>query len=49
MKKLLVLVLLLAAQDLETLDQRQAGVEHDRELAGEDGDLVALDLAAYLG
>ena len=31
-----VLVLLLRAEDVEALHERQAGVDHDRELAGED-------------
>jgi hypothetical protein len=30
-----MLVLFLLSQDLKTLHERQAGVEHDRELAGE--------------
>src|ERR1700720_4338440 len=38
-------VLLLIAEDLQALHQRQAGVEHDRELAGEDGDALLADAA----
>ena len=38
------LVRLLPAEDVETLHQRQAGVDHDRELAGEDGQVLGRDL-----
>ena len=38
-------VLLLVAEDLQALDERQAGVEHHRELAGEDGDALGADAA----
>ena len=41
-------VLLLVAQDLEALDQRETGVDHHRELPGEDRDLLAADAAAQL-
>ena len=37
------------AQDLEALHQRQAGVDHHRELPREDRDLLAADAAAELG
>ena len=43
------LVLLLAAQDLEALHERQAGVDHDRELAGEDREVLGGHAAAELG
>ena len=42
------LVLLLAAQDLEALHERQTGVDHDRELAGEDGEVLGGHAAAEL-
>src|SRR5207302_675299 len=35
-----IFVRLLLSQDIETLDQRQAGVDHDRELAREDRKLL---------
>ncbi len=38
-------VRMLLADGIEALDQRQTGVEHDRELPGEDGDLGLGDLA----
>ena len=37
--------LLLIAEDLQALDERQAGVEHDRELAGEDRHPLRADAA----
>ncbi len=40
------LVLLLAAQDLQALHERQARVDHDRELAREDGERLRRDAAA---
>jgi hypothetical protein len=42
-------VVLLRAEDLQALHERQAGVDHDRELPGEDGDLLAGDPSAHLG
>ena len=39
------LVLLLAGQNLEALHQRQAGVDHHRELAREDGQLLRVHAA----
>ena len=42
------LVLLLAAQDLEALDEGQTGVDHDRELAHEDGQVLGGDAASEL-
>jgi hypothetical protein len=42
-------VLLLTRQNLETLDERQTGVDHDRELAREDRELLGLHAAAELG
>jgi hypothetical protein len=39
------LVRLLLAEDVQTLHQRQAGVDHDRELAEEDGDVLGSHLA----
>ena len=44
-----VRVVLLASQDLETLDQRQTGVDHDGELTREDRDVLAADASAELG
>ncbi len=41
-----VLVLLLLREDLQTLDERQTGVDHDGELAREDGEVFGLDLLA---
>ena len=38
-------VRVLLADGIEALDQRQTGVEHDRKLPGEDGDLGLGDLA----
>ena len=38
-----VLVLFLRAEDLETLHERQAGVDHHRELAREDGEVLGGD------
>ena len=43
------LVLLLAAQDLQALHEGQTGVDHDRELAHEDGEVLGGDAAAELG
>src|SRR5262249_21713772 len=43
-----VLVLLLAAQDLQALHEGQAGVDHDRELAREDGQVLRGDAAPEL-
>jgi hypothetical protein len=43
------LVLLLAAQDLEALDERETGVDHDRELAHEDGQVLGGHAASELG
>ena len=43
------LVVLLAAQDLQALHEGQAGVDHDGELAGEDGEILGGDAAAQLG
>ncbi len=37
-------VLLVGRQNLQTLHQRQAGVDHDRELAEENGNVLGLDL-----
>jgi hypothetical protein len=37
-----------AANDLQTLHQRNAGRQHGGELAHEDGDVLRLDLAAGL-
>ncbi len=42
-------VLLVGGQNLQTLHQRQAGVDHDRELAEEDGNVLDLDLAGAEG
>ena len=44
-----VLVLLLGAQDLQALHEGQPGVDHDRELAGEDGQVLGGHAAAELG
>ncbi len=41
-----VLVLLLVAEDVEALHQRQAGVDHDGELPREDGQVLRVDAAA---
>ena len=38
-------VLLVCRQNFQTLHQRQAGVDHDRELAEENRDVLGLDLA----
>ncbi len=38
-------VLLVGGQNFETLHQRKSGVDHDRELPEEDGDVLGLDLA----
>ena len=43
-----VLVFLLAAQNLEALHERQAGVDHDGELADEDRQVLRIDLLAEL-
>src|SRR5262249_10846183 len=43
------LVLLLVGENLETLDEGEPGVDHDRELAGEDRENLRRDLAADLG
>jgi hypothetical protein len=43
------LVLLLAAQDLEALHERQARVDHHRELASEDREVLRGNPAAELG
>ena len=43
-----VLVLFLRAENVEALDERQAGVDHHRELAGEDGEVLGADLLADL-
>ena len=44
-------VLLLLGQDIDTLHERQTGVDHDRELSRKDGKLLGLDplAAAELG
>ena len=42
-------VLLVCGQDLQTLDQRQAGIDHDRELAKEDRDVFGFDLSRSEG
>ena len=39
-------VLLIRAENFQALHQRQAGVDHDGELAEEDGHFLDLDLAA---
>lgn len=44
-----VFVLLLLREDFETLHERQAGVNHHRELAREDGEVFGLDLLALAG
>jgi hypothetical protein len=41
-----VLVVLLLREDFEALDERQARVDHHRELAREDGEVFGLDLLA---
>ena len=38
-------VLLVGRQNFQTLHQRQAGVDHDRELPEENGNVLGLDLA----
>ena len=38
-------ILLVCSQDLETLHERQSGIDHDRELPEKDGDVFGLDLA----
>ena len=43
-----VLVLFLAAENVEALHERQAGVDHHGELAGEDGQVLGGDLLADL-
>ena len=43
------LVLLLARENFQTLHQRQAGINHDGELAGEDGQFLGVDAAAEGG
>src|SRR5207248_3305795 len=43
------LILLLARKNLETLHQRKTGVNHDRELAREDGQLLGIDAATKCG
>ena len=43
-----VLVLFLAAENVEALDERQAGVDHHGELTGEDGEVLRADLLAGL-
>ena len=40
------LVGFLCAKNLETLHKREAGIDHHRELAREDGDVIGLDLVA---
>ena len=42
-------MLLLLSQDLEALNERQTGVEHDRELPGEDRHPLGVDPARELG
>ena len=42
-----VLVLFLRAEDLEALHQRQAGVDHHRELAREDGQVLGVDALGF--
>ena len=43
------LVFLLAAEDLEALHERQTGVDHDRELPGEDRDELRRNLPPNFG
>ena len=43
-----ILVFLLVAENLEALHQRQAGVDHDGELASEDRHVLRIDLLAEL-
>jgi hypothetical protein len=39
------LTLLVRRENLQTLHQRQTGIDHDRELPEKDGDVLGLDLA----
>ena len=43
-----ILVFFLIAENLEALHQRQARVDHDRELPHEDGEVLRIDLLANL-
>src|SRR5260370_21038065 len=43
------LIFLLARQDLETLNERQTGVDHDRQLPSEKRKLLGLHTATQLG